>query len=144
MLHRDLDLKTIYGSFKDYSTWLTSAGLATKHLCGWYATNSPGTKLPKDLFDSAIYGALKDSLKSYFAAKCAYCESSFDAVAWGDVEHYRPKRGVSGEDHRGYYWLAYNERNLLPSCQLCNQGKGKRNQFPIAGVRARQPETILI
>jgi hypothetical protein len=44
------------------------------------------------------------------------------------------------QDHPGYYWLAYDWDNLLPSCQLCNEPSsarsggraiGKRNFFPL-------------
>ena len=35
----------------------------------------------------------------------------------------------------GYYWLAYEPDNLLPSCQRCNQAGGKKNHFPVTGAR---------
>ena len=42
--------------------------------------------------------------------------------------------------HWGYYWLAYDQMNLLSSCQACNQafkdGIGKRTRFPIRGKRS--------
>lgn len=95
-----------------------------------------------------------------FHGKCAYCESSITPTQHGDLDHYRPKDGVCDErnqtvmvvaedgnpkPHPGYYWLAYNWRNLLPSCQKCNQltkdpvsgrtiGKGMR--FPVGSIRA--------
>ena len=86
----------------------------------------------------AIMPKAKECLKEHFHGKCAYCESEFESVAWGDVEHYRPKRKVTGEVHPGYYWLAYEPSNLMPSCQRCNQGDAKVNKFPIAagGKRA--------
>jgi hypothetical protein len=89
-----------------------------------------------------IWGAMKDYLRVLFNGKCAYCDARFDIVAWGDVEHYRPKRKVTDEngvaiDHPGYYWLAYDLNNLLPSCQLCNQAKGKGNRFPLRDERKR-------
>jgi hypothetical protein len=60
--------------------------------------------------------------------------------------HFRPKgqvneayrvvtiQTVKGQqsEHPGYFWLAYNWENLLPSCALCNIVKGKKNQFPIS------------
>jgi|GEM_PF-1271646 len=87
-------------------------------------------------FNSNVWGDLKDYLRVLFHGKCAYCDGRFDRNDWGDVEHYRPKRKVTDAngqaiDHPGYYWLAYQMSNLLPSCKLCNQGKGKANQFPI-------------
>jgi hypothetical protein len=41
--------------------------------------------------------------------------------------------------HPGYYWLAYDWRNLLPACGQCNSGSGKMNQFPIAAGCAHAP-----
>ena len=51
-------------------------------------------------------------------------------------------------NHPGYYWLAYNYKNLLPSCIDCNRPYkgnsggilvGKWNQFPVKGFRALHP-----
>jgi len=33
-------------------------------------------------------------------------------------------------DHPGYFWLAYDWRNLVPACSFCNSGAGKVDQFP--------------
>ncbi len=88
-----------------------------------------------------------------FGGKCAYCEENITRNQHGDMEHFRPKKGVrdaenqpvtvviDGEEreHPGYYWLAYDWRNLLPSCILCNKQPGeespfgKGNRFPVAG-----------
>jgi|RhiMetdeSRZDD1v2_1073273.scaffolds.fasta_scaffold515791_2 hypothetical protein len=141
MLYRAFDPAVIYKSFthqkyKTFKEWQEVAETATQALVDWAAAHpvkKKGESLP---VDEDVYRALKPYLKCYFQGKCAYCESDFDAVAWGDVEHYRPKRAVTGAVHPGYYWMAYAENNLMPSCQLCNQGIGKRNYFPIAGVRA--------
>lgn len=90
-----------------------------------------------------------------FNGKCAYCESRWRAVAPVDVEHYRPKGGVviNGKLTKpGYYWLAGDWRNLLPSCIDCNRARtqefpamdphlsGKANQFPIAKEEQRAHE----
>jgi len=62
-----------------------------------------------------------------------------------------PNPAVDEHDHRvdhpGYYWLAYEWSNLLPSCSRCNRltktndgrrvGKGER--FPVMGQRAIAP-----
>lgn len=103
-----------------------------------------------------------------FRGKCAYCECWITDFQHGDIEHFRPKKAATDIDdqpvlvpdgdgsvvteHQGYYWLAYEWRNLLPSCQGCNQpgvvrdnvtGEerriGKRNRFPVQGRRAWQP-----
>ncbi len=49
--------------------------------------------------------------------------------------------------HPGYFWLAYDWDNLLPSCILCNQLNrtptneliGKGNRFPTVGQHATAP-----
>jgi uncharacterized protein (TIGR02646 family) len=97
-----------------------------------------------------------EELSSRFRGKCAYCESPWRSMAPPDIEHYRPKGAVviNGKLTKpGYYWLAGDRRNLLPSCIDCNRARtqqftemephlsGKANQFPIAkeGQRAQMP-----
>lgn len=94
-------------------------------------------------FESAIYGAksVKTALKKAQHGKCAFCESKVAHVAYGDVEHFRPKKGYmrdadSDLERPGYYWLAYEWDNLLFSCQICNQ-REKRNLFPLADENNR-------
>jgi len=89
-------------------------------------------------FDRAIYSGreVKGALIRAQHGKCAFCESKIRHVAYGDVEHYRPKAGFRqgpGEELQrpGYYWLAYEWGNLLLSCQLCNQ-RFKGSLFPLA------------
>jgi uncharacterized protein (TIGR02646 family) len=101
---------------------------------------------------------VKQRLEALFHGKCAYCESYFASQAPVDVEHYRPKGAVEGEpNHPGYWWLAMEWTNLLPSCLDCNRRRrqmapsgaisdlkllyaqtqsGKKDSFPIAGPRA--------
>jgi uncharacterized protein (TIGR02646 family) len=86
------------------------------------------------------------ALEEMFGHKCAYCESDYGAVAPTDIEHYRPKgavMGLSGKAEKpGYYWLAAEWSNLLPSCIDCNRARrheygngpelsGKANHFPL-------------
>ncbi len=85
-----------------------------------------------------------------FRGRCAYCEANIRDFQHGEIEHFRPKKAVTDEndlpvpmacpdgmtrEHPGYYWLAYDWRNLLASCITCNQpgehGIGKRNRFPV-------------
>jgi len=118
----------------------------------------------------AIYRGERHNIKvnvylnpdAFFYGKCAYCESPIAADQPGDIEHFRPKNEVRTSNgqvemintengpkpHPGYYWLAYNWRNLLPSCRACNsvtkkktggQPYGKGNQFPVKGFRAIRP-----
>jgi hypothetical protein len=88
-----------------------------------------------------------------FYKKCAYCEATVLTVDKGQGEHWRPKGEVSersgsgdrsvvdrdGEAHRGYFWAAYDWKNILPACKECNVGStavpGKRGAFPIGGRR---------
>lgn len=96
----------------------------------------------------SLWKELKDHLQDLFSEKCAYCDSEFMHVSWGDVEHYRPKGKVTDVDgkevdHPGYYWLAYEPTNYLPSCERCNRGNAKLNKFPINGKRAMHPKDPL-
>ena len=45
----------------------------------------------KHEFKSYVWKAAKDQLKTETGGKCAYCEAPTTLVAYGDVEHYRPK-----------------------------------------------------
>jgi hypothetical protein len=103
----------------------------------------------KPQWKEAVWGEFKTWLLSrVFAGKCAYCESKYDGNSFGAAEHYRPKGRVTERDgkrlipvaragvtHRGYFWLAYTWWNLVPSCDKCNSGQGKVDQFPILGTR---------
>ena len=88
-------------------------------------------------FYSDIYGdkEVKETLIAVQDYKCCFCESKIGHIAYGDVEHYRPKAGwVQDEEpinKPGYFWLAYDWDNLLLSCEKCNQ-RYKRNYFPLA------------
>lgn len=79
-------------------------------------------------------GTVKEALKDLYEGKCAYCERRCTTI----VEHYRPKLQVVKEkEHLGYYWLAYEWTNLVPTCDDCNLASrgGKGNLFPIMGNR---------
>lgn len=110
--------------------------------------------------------------KSPFFGKCAYCETPILDFQHGDIDHFRPKLSVTDENdqpiylkdsegnllldkndnvqlHPGYYWLAYDWRNLLPTCMTCNRPKiigmskiGKHSRFPVIGVHAQSPNEI--
>ncbi|WP_085807528.1 HNH endonuclease [Roseovarius albus] len=85
-----------------------------------------GEKLASDDFQAYRNRAVREALREMFHGKCAYCESKIAGSQDTDVEHYRPKKGVSeaaaaGIDHPGYWWLAMVWENLVLSCQHCNQ-----------------------
>jgi uncharacterized protein (TIGR02646 family) len=102
--------------------------------------------------------SIQEKIEALFHGKCAYCESNYQGLHPVDVEHYRPKGGVTINDtlaKPGYYWLACEWHNLLPSCIDCNRERnqkqadgttiktGKANKFPILveAKRAKQPDT---
>jgi hypothetical protein len=109
-----------------------------------------------------FYKAAMPFLLQLFHGKCAYCETVISSNQPGDVEHYRPKgriRDQAGKvikvvvnnteiEHPGYWWLAYDWRNLLPSCIDCNRRRrhgedsiaaGKAEYFEVRGKRAVLP-----
>jgi hypothetical protein len=99
-------------------------------------------------FDNKIYGhrSVKDTLWAAQHDKCAYCEGSFRAFSYGDVEHYRPKayaqQSTGGKKiYPGYYWLAYHWENLLVSCELCNRAR-KKNLFPLRNPTGRARDDV--
>ncbi|HEU0246381.1 MAG TPA: hypothetical protein VFR38_04775, partial [Gaiellaceae bacterium] len=87
-----------------------------------------------------------------FGGKCAYCEGAWEGTAPVDVEHWRPKGGYVADGRLkkpGYYWLAAEWLNLLPSCIDCNRERtqpfedspphlaGKANKFPLPSEKRR-------
>lgn len=82
----------------------------------------------KKSFEYAAYKKddVRTALDQLFHGKCAYCETSYAASAPVDIEHYRPKGGVSEAPvHGGYWWIAMQWENLLPSCIDCNRKRGQ-------------------
>ena len=120
-------------------------------------------------FPFAIYKhqEVKNALERMFRGKCAYCETFYASGQPMDVEHFRPKGAVDGDDeHPGYWWIAMAWKNLLPSCIDSNRtrnqvtpqgdvsqarlledslrlsssatvGSGKKDSFPIASSGQR-------
>jgi uncharacterized protein (TIGR02646 family) len=99
----------------------------------------------------SLYKRMKEELFRLYHGKCAYCESPLRLSSWDQLDHFRPKNEVldehkrmvcidrAGKPHTGYYWLAYEWTNLLPSCAVCNQRKGAI--FPVlpGSVHAKRP-----
>lgn len=124
-----------------------------KEAAAYWKANKTMKGFPFKVYKNAEVVA---ALESVFNGKCAYCEFRYDGGAPCDVEHYRPKGGVyvDGElKEPGYYWLAADWMNLLPSCVDCNRQRyhdfgdddpeirGKANIFPIENPakRAKKP-----
>jgi len=127
-----------------WDRWSAEAEVATQEVVDEVAAGRrPG-------FRTRVWSELKRwLLDNVFHGKCAYCEVYFVSGYVGDADHYRPKGAVTvseggqvrpvarnGVLHRGYYWLAYDWRNLLPACKLCNSSNGKMSQFPVSGEHA--------
>jgi uncharacterized protein (TIGR02646 family) len=74
--------------------------------------------------------------KRHYRGKCCYTERRRDIQLERDVEHFRPKGKVTGENHPGYWWLAYVWDNLLIACKV-NNTVHKANNFPLlnGGIR---------
>lgn len=91
-----------------------------------------GQKLSNSDFQGKSYWReTKQTLHEYQNGKCCYCERRRDANAEADVEHFRPKLGVTeNSKHPGYWWLAYEWSNLLFVCKSCNSDH-KKNHFPL-------------
>ena len=153
MIRVDFDPSKLSGSRKaEWDSWQQKAREATREIIQKWETSK---KLSSDDFDSDIWSDLKAwLLKHFFNDKCAYCETNVkEARQAGHAEHFRPKGGVKYKeegrdtqttarvqdeqgqeiDHPGYFWLAYNWKNLVPACEACNTGRGKKNQFPVQG-----------
>lgn len=111
----------------------------------------------KETFNFKAYKeeSVKKALEKLFFGKCAYCEGRYSGIHPVDIEHWRPKAEVIvdelGKERRyGYYWLAADWENLLPSCIDCNRVRthfdflerkevtlGKGNWFPLASDTKR-------
>jgi uncharacterized protein (TIGR02646 family) len=84
-------------------------------------------KKAKKLIDNAQnkyrHPEIKTSLVDIFNGKCAYCESKITVVTYGSVEHFYPKSV--------YIDLTFEWRNLLLSCDICNNSNHKGVKFPL-------------
>lgn len=156
MIQVKFDPQKLEGPLKaEWDAWQVEAGAATDKVIeaweDWRSKGSPGEF--KFEFDDSIWGRLKEWLvRNVFHNKCAYCETR-EVRSPYHAEHFRPKGRVTikignkkqqtcktvdeaGNEikHPGYFWLAYNWFNLLPSCNYCNTAQGKKNQFPVKNL----------
>jgi hypothetical protein len=83
--------------------------------------------------------AIRDGLWAVGHAKCWYSEASLQQSE-GQVEHYRPKKRLHGAVHDGYWWRAFDWRNLRLAHPTVNRRKtdyltgkraGKGSYFPV-------------
>jgi hypothetical protein len=150
MLSITFDPNTLSGAQKEWwDKWFKDARAArARAIEAWEErpANAASAEIP---IPASIWTRLKDELlKTIFHNKCAYCETPNSPRYPVEVEHFRPKGEVTcgkkpavvaqafderGKfiDHPGYFWTAFDWRNLLPCCKRCNSGKGKGTQFPL-------------
>jgi hypothetical protein len=97
---------------------ISKGGEATKRNKRTYTRFSQDYKsgLRSFKFNPEIYGhkTIKQALVAAQNEKCCFCESKIRHISYGDVEHFRPKRGYRQEPgdilgKPGYYWLVYSK-----------------------------------
>jgi uncharacterized protein (TIGR02646 family) len=152
----------------NYDEWSVRASARRdKDIAKWHSDGKPtpgphpdpkAWKKIRPKQDQKIWASFKlVFLNDTFNNKCAYCEGDHTSGYPANVEHYRPKNGVTENrtqiDHPGYFWLAYEWDNLLLACAHCNGrhpsrrgGKeithdGKLNEFQVRGARVSEPSS---
>ncbi len=144
---------------EDWKAWRENCQYEQNKLNHSYACNEI-IKVKNNLYKDRKTYYIDNNLSAPFYGKCAYCETNIVVGQPGDLDHYRPKNAVTvsynllkikTQDslevvHPGYYWLAYDCKNLLPSCRNCNTPTffnglkiGKGNEFPVRDIRACKP-----
>lgn len=81
-----------------------------------HAHDANATKPTKSDLNRYNNPETKDALMQETSEKCAYCESKFKHISYGDIEHIVPKR-------LGHQWR-FRWSNLTIACTTCNTGKG--------------------
>lgn len=83
-------------------------------------------------FKREIYAAdeVRDYLWQLQKYKCCFCERKFECK-YSTIEHFRPRTKAerAAGSSWGYWWLAYELKNLYFCCQICNNLKS--NFFPL-------------
>lgn len=57
----------------------------------------------KPELDDKLYKSCQVELRQMHHGKCCFCETNIDAGSYGDVEHFRPKKAVTGDASHGGY-----------------------------------------
>lgn len=147
MIKVDFDPAALTGDERAWwDRWAARAAKRTEEYAQKRAAGEPCE------FDGSIWSDLKSFLLDHvFHGKCAYCEQEISSSFFGSGEHFRPKGNVTvpgpagkqvatladGNPHGGYFWLAYDWRNLVPACDKCNNAKS--DQFPVSASHAPSP-----
>lgn len=94
----------------------------------------------------AHWVALRAEFSAYSHGKCWYVECK-NPGSDDDIDHFRPKSGVKEDAaHPGYFWFAFDWRNLRLSCHRANRPRinpdgagtgGKAGHFPLVNPAAR-------
>lgn len=79
---------------------------------------------------------IKTALREETHAKCAYCESKFDHVTYGDIEHITPR----DQDPE----LTFEWENLTIACDVCNTRKGAIPYGSVVDPYNEAPEDFLV
>jgi uncharacterized protein (TIGR02646 family) len=104
--------------------------------------------------NSRVWQRLKPELATLSQNKCWYCETK-NIRADFHVDHHRPKNKVKNENYddesEGYWWLAFDCKNLRLACSYCNClhtgtdgiARGKSDRFPLlsGSCRASSPDS---
>ncbi len=94
-----------------------------KTLSEFHRKNTPANKKKLELaYSKYKHKQVKDSLRTMFFGKCAYCESHITHIGYGHIEHFRPKSKFPD--------LCFDWDNLMLSCEICNGKEYKGDKFP--------------
>ena len=93
-----------------------------------------GTKPTKNELSKYTNEEIKTALKTETNGKCAYCESKFAHIAYGDVEHIVPKKKSAQ--------LRFEWKNLTIACDVCNTNKGDREN--LVDPYTSDPESLFV
>lgn len=137
----------------EWKKWREQCEIETDKLIVYVQSGGQPSSAIKDIYkDKTIKEKVYVNEEGPFHGKCAYCESPIAHDQYGDIEHFRPAKAVTDIDdnvitimtddgeqpHPGYYWLAYDWKNLLFACEKCNRPSkegdkkiGKHNRFPL-------------
>jgi 5-methylcytosine-specific restriction endonuclease McrA len=120
------------------------------------ASNAAIVKVPADQRSAFIEAHahecsdLRGPLWGIGYMKCWYSEASLQQPE-GQVEHFRPKKRLHGTGHGGYWWRAFDWRNLRLAHSTVNRRKtdyltgkraGKGSYFPVRDENRRATDAV--
>jgi 5-methylcytosine-specific restriction endonuclease McrA len=139
-------IKLIEPSSDEWKRWRIDADEGNRILASQFQKTGAFT------VDENLYKRRKADYFALYHGKCVYCESPLRVDGWDQLDHFRPKKAVLGINrkpveigklrHPGYYWLAYDWQNLVPSCAICNQQKGAIFPLLHGSRHALTPEDV--